>query len=299
MVMMMSKIRVYKCKCHDRQYTVCPVCQCQYCPIHWASCPRCAEIARVDGTQLAAKRGSAALRARTIDRLLLARALPMLIQLGDFIANGPIDESRPGSLGGRCDLIGDIREYLKAESIDNDFRAHNPTSIAPLMATMTQRPAVELPTQPAEPMAYRVRFALDDLASFEECNGESRPLTEAEYAENQYMRLVDAAGPADGPRVPVTYAEYLAYYGNPDRHVYVQLIVQRQCNACDSWSTVGSLGSIDLMDDDPALREVEIGDSGRRATYYAPAEVQAWGAHYLKDCAIEELQNAGWTAAQP
>jgi hypothetical protein len=247
------------------------------------------------------KRGSAALRARTIDRLLLARALPMLIQLGDFIGNGEIDATRPGSLGRRCDLIGDIREYLKAESLDNDFRARDPQSIAPLMDEITRRPpaVVQLPLIEPAPMAYRLRYAIDDLASFEECNGEGRPLTEAEYAENQYMRLVDPAGASDGPRVPVTYAEYLAYYGNPDRHVYVELQVQQQCNACDGWHTVGSLGNIDLMDDDPALREVEIGESSRRGKWYTPADVQQWGAHYLKDCAIEELQNAGWTAAQP
>jgi len=33
--------RVYRCKCHDRPYTVCPDCGCQYCPAYWREgCPR-------------------------------------------------------------------------------------------------------------------------------------------------------------------------------------------------------------------------------------------------------------------
>lgn len=42
----------------------------------------------------------------------LERALPMLVRLGDFIGNGEIDQKREGSLGERCDLIGDIKEHL-------------------------------------------------------------------------------------------------------------------------------------------------------------------------------------------
>jgi hypothetical protein len=36
----------------------------------------------------------------------------MLDRLGDFIGNGQIDPTRPGSLGVRCDLIGDIKDLL-------------------------------------------------------------------------------------------------------------------------------------------------------------------------------------------
>lgn len=39
---------------------------------------------------------------------LFRRVMPMLVRLGDFIGNGPVDPNRPGSLGARCDLIGDI-----------------------------------------------------------------------------------------------------------------------------------------------------------------------------------------------
>lgn len=47
-------------------------------------------------------------------RPLLERTLPLLERLGDFIGNGDIDPDRPGSLGTRCDLIGDIKDFLEA-----------------------------------------------------------------------------------------------------------------------------------------------------------------------------------------
>jgi hypothetical protein len=32
---------VYRCRCHDQPYTVCPACGCQYCPQYWRQgCPR-------------------------------------------------------------------------------------------------------------------------------------------------------------------------------------------------------------------------------------------------------------------
>ena len=50
-----------------------------------------------------------------IERDLLRRTLPLLVRLGDFIGNGPIDPARPASLGVRCDLIGDIKQALSEE----------------------------------------------------------------------------------------------------------------------------------------------------------------------------------------
>lgn len=79
----------------------------------------------------------------------------------------------------------------------------------------------------------------DTDAQFEECNGEHRPLTEAEYADNQYFK--------DGR--PVLYADYLTYYGNPDRHVYLYMLRQDRCPCCDSWRDGGSVFRIDFMDD--------------------------------------------------
>lgn len=31
---------VHRCKCHNRTYTVCPACECEYCPLLWIGCPR-------------------------------------------------------------------------------------------------------------------------------------------------------------------------------------------------------------------------------------------------------------------
>ena len=46
-------------------------------------------------------------------RRLLTRALPLLVQLGDYIGNGPVNGDRLDSLGERCDLIGDIKDLLE------------------------------------------------------------------------------------------------------------------------------------------------------------------------------------------
>lgn len=43
---------------------------------------------------------------------LLARALPMLERLGDFIGNGELDPARENSHGVRCDLILDVKRHL-------------------------------------------------------------------------------------------------------------------------------------------------------------------------------------------
>ena len=130
-------------------------------------------------------------------------------------------------------------------------------------------------TKAARKPAYRVRFVIDEDARFEECNGEARPLTEEEYAENVYRCCPDH--PRAGTKVvqwepkqiqgcnlcertdyrDVTYDEYRAYYGDPDRHVYVRSEVEQQCPCCNSWDYVTGLGSIDLMDDSPELRNLD------------------------------------------
>lgn len=89
---------------------------------------------------------------------------------------------------------------------------------------------------------YRVRFVLDTEARFEECNGQSRPLTEEEYAVNYY-------NDPQGNRV--SYADYLRYQGNPDRHVFLACQVQKQCDCCNAFNDVQSLWGIDCMDDNP------------------------------------------------
>lgn len=82
----------------------------------------------------------------------------------------------------------------------------------------------------------------DPEARFEECNGESRPLTETEYAQYYYRN-------PDGTHV--SYEDYLDYHGNPARHVYLYIQRQDRCPCCDSWVKGDSLYGIDFMDDSP------------------------------------------------
>lgn len=47
-----------------------------------------------------------------------------------------------------------------------------------------------------------------------------------------------------------TFEEYMAYWGNVERHIALQAHVEAQCECCGSWVTRASLGGIDFMDDD-------------------------------------------------
>lgn len=176
-------------------------------------------------------------------------------------------------------------------------------------------------------MAFRVKFVYDTDAQFEESNGEARPLTEAEYKDNEYyacpvhtrgdksadlqengigtcMRPVaqsdeDAANsrPGAAPAVcgkryaPIPYDEYLAYYGNPDRHVYLGVIVEKQCGECHKWSVAGSLWHIDFMDDSREYLRTNLDH------YYTPEEAIALPG-YAGDVAGEVLSEAGYEAGK-
>jgi len=155
---------------------------------------------------------------------------------------------------------------------------------------------------------YRVRFVLDEDHQFEECNGEARPLTKAEYAGNEYRacpdhpragtKVVDwGAAPDKSQQVQgcavcgrtdyqdIPYEEYRAYYGNPDRHVYLQLEVQKGCPCCGAWHHVGGLGGIDFMDDAKELDAISLGD------WIAEADVNTLPG-YLREVAEEDLDEA-------
>jgi len=114
----------------------------------------------------------------------------------------------------------------------------------------------------------------DDDAEFEECNGQARPLTEAEYAEHSYQK--------DGRSVP--YAEYLDYYGNPGRHVFIGAVLEEQCPTCGEWHSVGSLWNIDCMDDNPEAQVIG-------QTFYATRFDQIPG--YLREVTQELVAEAG------
>ena len=47
-------MKIYRCKCHDAFYRVCPECSHQYCPQTWHYCPRCADARAMTGRPLAA-----------------------------------------------------------------------------------------------------------------------------------------------------------------------------------------------------------------------------------------------------
>jgi hypothetical protein len=123
---------------------------------------------------------------------------------------------------------------------------------------------------------YRFRFVHDPGTSFEECNGETRPLTEDEYQENVYRACPNhwRAGSAviDYSTTPPTvgcavcgnteyadipYDEYLAYYGNPDAHIYLGCEVEKQCPCCSEWSDVDSVWGIDFMQDSPEVKAID------------------------------------------
>ena len=143
-------------------------------------------------------------------------------------------------------------------------------------------------TKTATKTAIRVRFVIDQDAQFEECNGEARPLTEEEYAENAYQacplhpragtKVIDIGGKGK-PQIQgcaicgntkyedVPYAEYLAYYGNPDAHVYLRCETQKQCPTCGGWQATGiSLWGIDFMQDSRELNSINVDEWMDEAT---------------------------------
>lgn len=156
-----------------------------------------------------------------------------------------------------------------------------------------------------KPIAYRVRFESDADARFEECNGENRPLTREEYRKNEYYACpnhlrgwkgndssafgVGICGMCQTQYAPVPYAEYLAYYGNPERHVYLGVIVEQQCGCCQSWTVANSLWNIDFMDDSREFAAVTI------ARNLTPVEALALPG-YAGEVAREQLEDAGYIA---
>ena len=129
---------------------------------------------------------------------------------------------------------------------------------------------------------YRVRFEYDPDAHFEESNGERRPLTASEYIGNEYMHP---------DHTPIPYDEYRRYYGNPERHVYLMCVVEKQCSCCQRWSVANSLGYIDVMDDDPVLARLPLGKP------LTPDAVLTMGG-YLTDIARDCLDDAGYAVPQ-
>ena len=47
---------------------------------------------------------------------------------------------------------------------------------------------------------------------------------------------------------PVPFEDYVLTWGNPERHVTLQLFTERQCSQCGSWEVVDACGNIDYVD---------------------------------------------------
>lgn len=165
----------------------------------------------------------------------------------------------------------------------------------------------------AKDTKYRVAFVKDRDAKFEECNGQRRPLTETEYAENQYRgcpdhmragsKVVDASvspnivvcaecGRDSKEWIDIPYAEYRAYHGNPTMHRYIGTIVESQEGIGD-WTVVASVWGSDFMRDDPALKAVTITEAERVDLHYYTVEQALALPGYFADLAREELIEAG------
>jgi len=113
------------------------------------------------------------------------------------------------------------------------------------------------------------------------------PGTEEEYAE------APISDTSVTPHREIPYDEYCDYYGNPDRHVVLGAILEKAIPACACCGhkarveTVGSVWGIDVMDDDPALTQINIGEIGLRASGSRYALDDANLAGCLKDVAEE------------
>jgi len=167
---------------------------------------------------------------------------------------------------------------------------------------------------------YRVRIVHDPISKFEECNGNIGPLSEAEYRENQYMACpIHPRGDKSNDRLeavrawcgqtlhvgtgkvcgrayePVSYADYLQYLGNPDRHRYVGIIVDTQANICphcdrgDGWINGAGLWSIDLMDDSPEWLFIR-----RKLDTPIRAAIASSLPGCLCEIAVQQLQENGY-----
>jgi hypothetical protein len=128
--------------------------------------------------------------------------------------------------------------------------------------------------------AKRIYFVYDDDYQHETPSGKPLPGTEVDYlCDGPYNR-------PDGS--PLPYAEYVAYSGNPDRHIVLGAIVQTRCSCCKHWADAGSLWGIDLMDDDPALQGIHISTlNDRLPACYELVDLTGYLAEIARDLCAE------------
>lgn len=144
--------------------------------------------------------------------------------------------------------------------------------------------------------ALRVRVAYDEEGSQNQESPEGTPLpeTEEQYLKNTVRRLIDPTDdPATGKRRELSYAEYCAYEGNPDRHVILEFSIERQCPCCESWTpTDQALHGVDFMDDDPWLMRVDYAPPGSTYTEAEAASWKSYGSEVSREL-FEEARSDG------
>lgn len=108
---------------------------------------------------------------------------------------------------------------------------------------------------------YRIRVTIDDDYTPTGTDGEPLPESREQYERvgGPLQVLVDPAGPVDGPRREIPYAEYLQYWGNPLRILGLSVYLDRECPCCRHWDRgVESLHGIEVMDDSPEADAIDV-----------------------------------------
>lgn len=88
-----------------------------------------------------------------------------------------------------------------------------------------------------KPEDFRVKFDIDpdgDLSYLDQWD------TPEKYRGNEVLR--------DGK--PIPFEEYIQHEGNPDKHICLDMLVERKCPECGSWEMLDACGSIDFMECD-------------------------------------------------
>lgn len=157
-------------------------------------------------------------------------------------------------------------------------------------------------------MTTRYRVGTDLDFQLDECDGGAMPMSPERYKGNECRacpqhpragtKVLDLGGdgrPQAGCAVcgnteyaPVPYEEYVAYYGNPERHIGLFVVREDQCPCCQSWVEGGALYGIDVMDDNP-----EAAFTGDGHDTYTREELPG----YLQEVA-DELEPATFTAVR-
>lgn len=86
----------------------------------------------------------------------------------------------------------------------------------------------------------------------------------------------------------LAFDEYKATYGNPNKYVYLYVLVESCCDHCGEWGVKDSLGGLGFYEDDPAHWETGT---------FTEAEVDAMPEGYLRETLQEMLENVKEEAA--